>query len=80
MIDAALASENIMLAAHALELGSCWIGSAGWLFNSAKRNEYLEILQIPQGYSPSHIISIGERADSPAQATTRKENAVNYIK
>jgi nitroreductase len=80
MIDAALASENIMLAAHALELGSCWIGSAGWLFNSAKRSEYLEILQIPQGYSPSHIISIGERAGSPAQATARKEHVVNYIK
>jgi hypothetical protein len=39
----------------------------------------LEILQIPQGYSPSHIILIGERAGSPAQATARKENAVNYI-
>jgi nitroreductase len=80
MVDAALASENIMLAAHALELGSCWIGSAGWLFNSAKRNEYLEKLQIPQGYSPSHIIVIGEKAGSPAQAAARKENAVNYIK
>jgi nitroreductase len=80
MSDAALASENIMLAAHALELGSCWIGSTGWLFNGAKRNEYLKILQIPQGYSPSHIILIGERAGSPTQATARKENAVNYIK
>ncbi|MDR3293922.1 MAG: nitroreductase [Clostridiales bacterium] len=80
MSDVALASENIMLAAHALELGSCWIGSTGWLFNSAKRNEYLELLQIPQGYSPSHIILIGERTDSPAQATARKENAVNYVK
>ncbi|MDR1319849.1 MAG: nitroreductase family protein [Gracilibacteraceae bacterium] len=79
MIDAALASENMMLAAHALELGSCWIGSAGWLFNSAKRSEYLKILQIPQGYSPSHIILICERSGSPAQAAARKENVVNYI-
>lgn len=68
-----------MLAAHAVGLDYCWIGSTGSLFNSAKRGEYLEKLQIPHEYSPSHIILIGEKDSNPTTAPTRKENAVNYI-
>jgi len=32
--DCALAAQNLMLAAHGLGLGSCWVGFAQWLFDS----------------------------------------------
>lgn len=78
--DIALASENLMLAAHAVGLGSCWINAAVPLFEGDKAAEYLEKLQIPQGYTPSHAIIVGEIDGDAPKAASRKENTVSYIK
>ena len=78
--DIAIASQNIMLAAHAVGLGSCWIGFANYLFNSPKKDEYIEKLEIPKGYSPSHVIIIGEKDNDLRKAPARRENTVNYIR
>jgi nitroreductase len=52
----------MMLAAHALGIGSCWIGSS----EPAFRNEILmaEFL-IPDGYIPIGTIAYGYPAESP---------------
>jgi len=56
--DTAAATQNILLAAHALGLGACWIGA----FNE---EEVKKILNIPEGVRPVAIIPIGHPAEKP---------------
>ena len=64
--DGAIATQNMLLAAHALGLGACWIGSYG----SAHEERAKEILSIPREKRLLSIISIGFPAESPKK--TRK--------
>ena len=65
--DGAAATQNMLLAAHALGLGSCWIGSYGSGYeDGAKR-----ILGIPDDRRLLSLISLGYAADSGG--TTRIE-------
>jgi nitroreductase len=58
--DGAAATQNMLLAAHALGLGSCWIGSYGSGYeDGAKR-----ILGIPNDRRLLSLISLGYAADS----------------
>lgn len=50
--NVAAAAQNILLAATALELGACWVGS----FNEQRVKE---ILKLPENYRPMVIIPIG---------------------
>lgn len=59
--DGAIATQNMLLAAHALGLGTCWIGSYG----SAYEERVKEILSIPEGKRLLSIVSVGFPAESP---------------
>ncbi|TCL76386.1 nitroreductase [Hydrogenispora ethanolica] len=50
--DCCLAAENLMLAAHGLGLGSCWIGFATLLVNDPAFKEELGIPQDYQAVAP----------------------------
>ena len=65
--DGAIATQNMLLAAHALGLGTCWIGS----YNSGYEEKVKGILNIPKKHRLLSIISIGFPAESPTK--TRKE-------
>jgi nitroreductase len=65
--DGAITTQNMLLAAHALGLGACWLGSYG----SAYEGKVKEILRIPKEKRVLSIISIGVPAESPK--STRKE-------
>ena len=65
--DGAIAAQNMLLAAHALGLGACWIGS----YNSFYEEKIKTILSIPKNKRLLSIISIGFPAESPTR--TRKE-------
>jgi len=56
--DTAAATQNILLAAHALGLGACWVGA----FNE---EEVRLILKIPRGIRPVAIVPIGHPAEKP---------------
>jgi len=56
--DAAAAAQNILLAAHTLELGACWIGA----FDEIKVSD---ILSIPRDARPVAIIPLGYTMDVP---------------
>ena len=58
--DAAAATENLLLAAHALGLGSCWVGA----FNEGRIKE---ILVLPTNVRPLAIIPIGYPAEKPGK-------------
>lgn len=65
--DGAIATQNMLLATHALGLGACWIGS----YDSVYEERAKEILGIPKDKRLLSIISIGFPAES--RTKTRKE-------
>jgi len=56
--DTAAATQNILLAAHALGLGACWVGAFD-------EEEVRHILRIPRGIRPVAIVPIGHPAEKP---------------
>ncbi|MBS4025624.1 MAG: nitroreductase [Clostridia bacterium] len=54
--DCSLAAQNIMLAAHAYELGTCWIGFSLSFFNTAV---FKDELGIPQAYKAVAPLIVG---------------------
>jgi len=56
--DAAASVQNILLAAHAMGLGTCWIGA----FDEV---EVARILEVPEGVVPAAIVTVGVSAERP---------------
>jgi len=61
-IDCSLCAENMMLAAHALGIGSCWVGSTEVCYDN---RELMTGFHIPEGYSPVGTIVFGYPAEKP---------------
>ena len=77
--DASCAMENMMLAAHALGLGSCWIHRAKEVFDSDEGKEILRSLGINGDYEGIGNCIIGYPADAEPEAKPRKENYCYYV-
>ncbi|MDO4534346.1 MAG: nitroreductase family protein [Clostridium perfringens] len=79
--DCAAASQNIMLAAHSHEIGSCWVGFIKYLFllDDEKSKEYHDKFSIPKGYIPTHAIVLGHKKNSSPKASDRRDNTISYI-
>ncbi|WP_404713508.1 nitroreductase family protein [Sphingomonas sp. MMS24-J13] len=74
-IDCALAAENLMLAAAATGLGSCWIGFAqGWLGTADGK----AALGLPAAYMPVAPIIVGHPLAVP-QAVPRKVPEIRWL-
>ena len=73
--DCALAAQNLMLAAFAAGLGSCWIGLAQNFLNSA---EGKKLLGVPEGWVSVAPIIIGH-PKSPAAPVPRKKPEILLI-
>lgn len=66
--DCTLCAGTMMLAAHAMGIGSCWIGSAGVVAGSS---ELMKMMRVPPGYeiiAPLIFGYSGERPEMPARA------------
>lgn len=61
-IDTSLCAENMMLAAHSLGIGSCWIGSTEVAYEN---KEIMAGFRIPEGYSPVGTIVFGYPDETP---------------
>jgi nitroreductase len=73
--DCALAAQTLMLAAHALGLGTCWIGFARpWLNEPAAKAE----LGIPADHSPVAPIIVGHPRGNP-ELHPRREPEIIWI-
>ncbi len=75
-IDCSLCAENMMLAAHALGIGSCWIGSTEVAYDNP---EIMAGFQIPDGYSPVGTIVFGY-PDENGVFHEKKEPLVTWIR
>jgi nitroreductase len=70
-----LACENMMLAAHALGLGSCWVGFGSMVTEDAEARSVLELKEDEAIFGP---ILLGYPKDSPKRPT-KKEPNVKWI-
>lgn len=72
-VDAACAAENLMLAAVAEGLGSCWVGSFG-------KASVQEILKLEEGIRPVCLVTLGKPGEAPSgPARPPLEEIVHWI-
>ena len=76
--DGALAMGNMMLAAHALGLGSCWINRAKQEFESEEGKEILRALGIEGDYEGIGHCIVGWPEGNAPEAKPRKEHRVYW--
>ena len=76
--DGALVMQNMMLEAHSLGLGACWIHRARETFEQPKWQNYLRTLGIEGEYEGIGNCIVGY-GDIQPQEKPRKENWVYYI-
>ena len=77
--DGSLVMGNMMNAAHALGLGSCWIHRAKETFELPEGRALLERLGIEGEYEGIGNLVVGYPAETP-EAKPRKQNYVYYVK
>jgi len=77
IVDCSAATENMILAAESLDIGSCWNGLVKYFF---QYKDEMSKLNIPEGYTPFYAVSFGYKQDTPTKVLERKNNVVNYIK
>ena len=78
--DGSLVMGNLMLACHALGLGSCWIHRAKEEFETDWGKELLRSLGIREEYEGIGHCAIGYGNDAYPKAAPRKENRVYAIR
>lgn len=75
-IDCAVAAQNIMLAAHALGVGSCMVGRAEHTFAGARGQDILKEWNIDGQLEPKIHVVLGYASSTLATAKPRKQNRI----
>ena len=75
--DALLATQNILLAAHSMGLGSCLIG---FVVEAARRDHRIrQFLEMEQGEALYSVIALGYPAEQYERVAGRKEIVPRYL-
>jgi len=80
VIDAAIAAQNMTLAAHALGIGSVWLGT--WP-QTERVQAQSELFKLPPSIIPHSILAFGYPDDPQAEAKIKpdmEENKIHYEK
>ena len=72
--DGSLVISNIMLAAHCIGLGSCWINRCKEMFETDQGRKLAPQLGIPDGYEGVGCVSLGYKAQEASSPAPRKED------
>lgn len=80
MADSALALENILLAAHSLGLGACFINQLTWFCDDENLRRSLTDIGIPGNYVVCGSAVVGYNSGNIPKAAPRREGTVNIIK
>jgi nitroreductase len=78
--DCSAVTQNILLSAESIGLGSCWLYFPLQAFDYDKTGELLEELKIPQGYKPITSVIIGYKENNNIEIPERKIRNISYIK
>ncbi len=77
--DCGLLSENMMLSAWSMGIGSCCLGSVVPVMNSEEAKPYMERLQLPEGYKLQVAIAFGYPAGDAPAAPERDSSKAYYV-
>ena len=77
--DCGLLSENMMLAAWSMGIGSCCLGSVVPVMNSEAAKPYMERLALPEGYKILVAIAFGYPAGDAPEAPARDASKAYYL-
>lgn len=78
--DCAALTQNMLVAAESLGIGSCWVGLTSFALKGEKAPAYMEQLGIPAGYEPCFTVAMGYKKTGGTAAPERKSDAVNFVK
>lgn len=78
--DGSCILENMMLEAHALGLGSCWIHREREMFEKPEAKKLLADWGLPQNLIGIGALALGYPAEKPAEAKPRKEGYYRVIR
>ena len=78
--DGSCVMENMLLEAHSLGLGACWIHHAKQVFETEYGKNLLKNLNITEDYEGIGFCVVGYPKVKPENSLPRKENYVYYIK
>lgn len=74
--DASAATENLLLAAHAMDLGAVWTGA----YPAEERCEAIaKVFHLPDNIIPLNIVVIGYPAEHPQPKDKFKESNISYV-
>lgn len=77
--DCGLLSENMMLSAWSMGIGSCCLGSVVPVMNSEEAKPYMERLQLPEDYKLLVAIAFGYPAGENPVAPERDATKAYYV-
>ncbi len=75
--DAACAVMSLMLAAHAYNLGTCYICS---VLSGLRDTEIMKRLKLPANYVPLGCIALGYPSEHAPAPKERREGDINYVR
>ena len=78
--DGSLVLENMMLAAHALGLGSCWIHREREMFATEEGKDLMKQWGLPEGLVGIGALALGYPNGEPVPAKPRKEGYTRVIR
>ena len=78
--DGSLVLGNMMLAAHAVGLGSCWINREREMFATEEGKALMAELGLPEGLIGIGALALGYPAAPPKEPKPRKENYYRIVK
>ena len=76
--DCSCAIENMLLAAHSLGLGACWINQLKYCGDKAEVADYLEGLGIDKDMQVVGMVGMGY-PDEEREAAKRQDDLVTYL-
>lgn len=74
--DAAMVAQNIQLAAHFLDIASCYIGRTGEVFTTDYGQNLLQKWNIPEDYLPIGNVLLGYREGPEPSPKPRREGRI----
>jgi hypothetical protein len=78
--DCSAVTQNMLLAAESLGLGSCWLYFPLQAFEYDTGDDLLKEIHIPEGYKPITSMITGYKENARPPAVQRKAENVFYIK
>ncbi len=80
MADSVCVLQNMMIAANALGLGSCYMNPVHWLDGSEGFRTFMYTLGLEREETITGGIALGYPAENPGPPLPRKGNSVTYVR